>query len=62
MQIASPIIRSSNCAEGVLGGTKLFLYDEGGKFLVATRFQNIGRRKLLEDAITLFERTLAGDR
>lgn len=62
MQIAAPIIRSSNCAEGILGGTKLFLYDEGGKFLIATRFQNIGRRKRLEDAVALFERTLTGER
>ena len=61
MQIASPIIRSSNCAEGVLGGTKVFIYDEGGKYLVATRFQNIGRRKSLEAAIALFERTLTGE-
>lgn len=54
----SSIIRSGFCAEDVLGGTRLFLFDEGGRFLVATRFQNIGRRNKIEDAIALFENTL----
>jgi hypothetical protein len=54
------IIRSSFCVPDVMAGTKLFLIDEGSKFLVATRFQNIGRRKRIEDAIALFERTLVG--
>lgn len=54
------VIRSSFCAEGVRSGTRLFLYDEGDMFLDATRFQNIGRRERLEDAIALFERTLTG--
>lgn len=54
------IIRQSFCAAGVRGGTKLFLIQEAGKFLVATRFQNVGRRKQIGDAIALFERTLVG--
>jgi len=54
------ILRSSFCAPGVMAGTKLFLIDEGSKFLVATKFQNIGRRKRLDDATALFERTLGG--
>lgn len=56
----STILRSGFCAEGVRNGTKLFIFDEGNKFLVATRWQNVGRRKRLEDAIDLFERTLVG--
>lgn len=60
MDINQPIIRSSNCAEGVRGGARIFLYDMGGKFLVASRWQNIGYRKDLTAAIALFERTLAG--
>lgn len=55
-----PIIRSSFCAEGVLGGTNLFLAEDGHFFLVSTRFQIIGRRRRIEDAISLFERTLSG--
>lgn len=54
------IIRSSFCAEGVRAGTRLFLVSEGESFLVASRFQNIGRRKRIEDATALFERTLVG--
>jgi hypothetical protein len=55
------IIRSTFCAEGVRGGARLFLIDEGNGFLVATRWQNVGRRKRLEDAIALFERTVVGE-
>lgn len=51
-------IRTSFCADGVRAGTRLFLLDVGGKFLVATRFQNIGYRKNLDAAIALFERAL----
>jgi hypothetical protein len=54
------IIRSSFCALDVMGGTRLGLFEDGDKFLVASRFQNIGRRKRIEDAIALFERTLIG--
>lgn len=53
-------IRSSFCADGVRAGTRLFLLDTGGKFLVATRFQNIGYRKGLDAALALFERALVG--
>lgn len=55
-----PIIRSSFCAEGVRGGTRLFLVEDGPTFLVSTRFQIVGRRKRIEDAIALFESTLVG--
>jgi hypothetical protein len=60
MSNAQNIIRSGFCAEGVRGGTRLFIYDLGGKFLVASRFQNIGYRKHLADAIALYERALMG--
>jgi hypothetical protein len=53
-------IRSSFCADGVRAGTRVFLLDMGDKFLVASRFQNIGYRKGLDSAIALFERTLVG--
>ena len=53
-------IRSSFCAEGVRSGTRLFLIDLGGKFMVATRFQAIGVRKSLQAATALFERALVG--
>jgi hypothetical protein len=55
-----PIIRSAFCAQGVRGGTRLFLVEDNGRFLVASRFQNIGRRAKLADAIALFERALVG--
>jgi hypothetical protein len=55
-----PMIRSGFCAEGVRGGTRLFLVEDNGRFLVASRFQNIGRRAKLADAIALFERALVG--
>ena len=53
-----PIIRSGFCAENVRSGTRLFVYDCGGKFLVASKFQIIGYRAHIEDALALFERTL----
>ena len=58
----SNAIRSAFCAEGVRSGTRLFLIEDGAAFLVTTRFQIIGRRKALNDAIALFERTLIGER
>lgn len=56
-----PVLRSSFCCPDVMGGTKLFLYEDGERFLVATRWHNIGRRKRLADAVELFEGTLFGD-
>ena len=55
-----PVIRSAFCAEGVRNGTRLFLVEDNGRFLVASRFQDIGRRAKLADALALFERTLLG--
>lgn len=55
-----PIVRSSFCADDVRGGTRLLLVEDNGRFLIATRFQTVGRRKRIEDAIALFERTLIG--
>jgi len=55
-----PVVRSAFCAEGVRGGARLFLVEDKGRFLVATRFQNIGRRDRLSDAVALFERTVSG--
>lgn len=57
---AANIIRSTFCAEGVRGGTRLFLTDEGKSFLISTNFQIVGRRKRLVDAIALFEATAMG--
>lgn len=59
-KITLPIIRSSFCANGVRSGTRLFVYDCGNKFLVASNFQNVGYRRKIEDALALFERTLLG--
>ena len=57
---SSSIIRSSFCASNIMAGTRLYLINDNNKFLVSTRFQIIGRRKRLNDAIALFERTLVG--
>lgn len=54
------IIRSSFCAEGVRGGTRLFLIEDGSSFLITTKFQIVGRRADINKAISLFESTLAG--
>ncbi len=37
------------------GGTRLFLYEAKDRFLVASRFQNVGYRKQIEDNPELFE-------
>jgi len=55
------VIRSTFCADGVRGGTRLFLVQDGASFLVATRFQTVGRRKAIENAIALFERAAIGE-
>jgi hypothetical protein len=58
---ASNTLRSSFTQESSrFAGHKLFLIDIGDKFMVCTRFQWVGRRKSLSDAIALFERTLVG--
>jgi hypothetical protein len=53
-------IRSSFCAEGVRGGTRLFLIEDGSSFLVTTKFQIVGRRADITKALSLFESTLVG--
>lgn len=53
-------IRSSFCADGVRGGAHLFLVDLGNKFQVSTRYERLGSRQKIEDAIALFERALVG--
>ena len=54
-------IRSTFCADGVRGGTRLFLIQDGASYLVTTRFQIVGRRKDIGRAIALFERTAIGE-
>ena len=54
------IIRSSFCADGVRGGTRLFLIEDGSSFLVTTKFQIVGRRADITKAISLFENALIG--
>jgi len=58
---AATPIRSSFCADGVRSGVRLFLIEDGAFFLVASKFQIVGRRKGINEAIALFERALAGD-
>lgn len=58
----SNALRSAFCAEGVRSGTRLFIIQDGNSFLVTTRFQIVGRRKSINAAIALFERTLLGER
>lgn len=57
-----PVLRSTFLPLDNRGGTRIFLFEEPSGFLVATRFEEIGRRKLLEDAIKLFEYTLTEDK
>lgn len=53
-------IRSGFCAEGVRGGTRLFLIEDGSSFLVTTKFQIVGRRADINRAVALYEATLMG--
>jgi hypothetical protein len=49
-------LRSSFLPEGDLAGTALFLEYENRWYIVRTRWQNLARRRRIEDAAKLFER------
>jgi hypothetical protein len=48
-------LRSGFCPENYLGGTALFLEYSNGWYRVCTRWQELKRRRKLEDAAKLFE-------
>ena len=58
--VSNKTLRSTYLPPDIMSGSKIYLIEEGDWFTVLTVWQIIGRRKRLNDAIALFERTLVG--
>lgn len=56
------VLRSTYLPLEVKSGTKLFLSYENGWYRVHTRFENYARRRVLKDAVEIFESIENGTR